>query len=169
MLCLQGYSQDIAVSEKVWLGSPDKTTRFGIPWNFMLRDVLQYDSTLDDATNRMASSHRTCDVIFGTPAARPLPHPPSSRFRFAGVGTAADGQMRVYDYSAQELLVYDDKNYPLFSGHPRMDGLVYAKTPFFHCISVTFEQVCRQTCAGEATISLAFVSVERLEKWHKFQ
>lgn len=169
MLCLQGYSQDIAVSEKVWLGSPDKTTRFGIPWNFMLRDVLQYDSTLDDATNRMASSHRTCDVIFGTPSARPRLHPPSSRFRFTGVGTAADGQMRVYDYSAQELLVYDDKNYPLFSGHPRMDGLVYATTPFSHCIFVTFEQVCRQTCAGEATISLAFVSVERLEKGHKFQ
>jgi hypothetical protein len=31
----------------------------------------------------------------------------------------------VYDYSAEELLVYDDNNYPLFSGHPRMQGLVY--------------------------------------------
>jgi len=31
----------------------------------MLRDVLQYDTTLDDATNRMSTSHRTCDVIFG--------------------------------------------------------------------------------------------------------
>jgi hypothetical protein len=61
----QGYSQDIAVSEKVWLGSTDKTTRFGIPWNFVLRDVLQYDVTLDDATNRMSNGHRTCDVIFG--------------------------------------------------------------------------------------------------------
>ena len=61
----QGYSQDIAVSEKVWLGSPDKTTRFGVPWNFMLRDVLQFDTTLDDVTNRMTAAHRTCDVIFG--------------------------------------------------------------------------------------------------------
>ncbi len=152
------------MSEKVWLGSPDKTTRFGIPWNFMLRDVLQYDTTLDDATNRMASSHRTCDVIFGTPAACPRLHPPSPRLCFTGVGTAADGQMRVYDYSAQQLLVYDDKNYPLFSGHPRMNGLVYATPPFFHCIFVTFEQVRRQTCAGEATISLAFVTVDRLGK-----
>jgi hypothetical protein len=61
----QGYSQDIAVSEKVWLGSADRTTRFGIPWNFMLRDVLQFDTALDDATNRMSTAHRTCDVIFG--------------------------------------------------------------------------------------------------------
>ena len=61
----QGYSQDIAVSEKVCLGRPDKTTRFGVPWNFMLRDVLQFDTTLDDVTNRMTAAHRTCDVIFG--------------------------------------------------------------------------------------------------------
>jgi hypothetical protein len=33
--------------------------------------------------------------------------------------------MRVYDYSAQELLVLDDRNYPEYSGHPRMPGLVY--------------------------------------------
>jgi hypothetical protein len=26
----QGYSEHIAVSEKVWLGSSDKTTRFGV-------------------------------------------------------------------------------------------------------------------------------------------
>ena len=119
---MQGYSQDVAVSEKVWLGSSDKTTRFGVPWNFMLRDVLQYDTTLDDATNRMSTSHRTCDVIFGQPhalAARSLSSRP------AGVGSAADGQMRVYDYSAQELLVFDDANYPVFNGHPRMPGLVY--------------------------------------------
>jgi hypothetical protein len=30
-----------------------------------------------------------------------------------------------YDYSAQELLVYDDGNYPIYDGHPRMQGLVY--------------------------------------------
>jgi len=103
---ITGYSQDIAVSEKVWLGSTDKTTRFGIPWNFMLRDVLQFDVTLDDATNRMSNGHRTCDVIFG-------------------VGSTSDGEVRVYDYSAQELLVFDDMNYPVYDGHPRMQGLVY--------------------------------------------
>jgi hypothetical protein len=118
----QGYSHDIAVSEKVWLGSTDKTTRFGIPWNFMLRDVLQFDSTLDDATNRMGNSHRTCDVIFGSfhPFAFTLPSHDD-----AGVGSILDGEMRVYDYSAQELLVYDDANYPVYDGHPRMSGLVY--------------------------------------------
>jgi hypothetical protein len=65
LILSQGYSRDVAVSEKVWLGSTDKTTRFGVPWNFMLRDILQFDTTLDDATNRMGNSHRTCDVIFG--------------------------------------------------------------------------------------------------------
>ena len=139
---MQGYSQDVAVSEKVWLGSSDKTTRFGVPWNFMLRDVLQYDTTLDDATNRMSTSHRTCDVIFGQPhalAARELSSRP------AGVGSAADGQMRVYDYSAQELLVFDDANYPVFNGHPRMPGLVYVDKHV---------QVTLTACVSSQTVTL---------------
>ncbi len=119
------------MSEKVWLGSSDTTTRFGIPWNFMLRDVLQFDTALDDATNRMSTAHRTCDVIFGVCHFFFLCFSSASALVafdlrwIAGVGSAADGQMRVYDYSAQELLVYDDGNYPLYDGHPRMAGLVY--------------------------------------------
>jgi hypothetical protein len=135
----QGYSMDIAVSEKVWLGSSDASTRFGIPWNFLLRDVLQYDSNLDDATNRMGNAHRTCDVIFG-------------KFRLcvfemnvfdplAGVGSAADGQLRVFDYSAQELLVYDDRNYPVYEGHPRMPGLAYVDKH----VQVIFRTALRRT------------------------
>jgi hypothetical protein len=42
-----------------------------------------------------------------------------------GVGSTSDGEVRVYDYSAQELLVFDDVNYPVYEGHPRMQGLVY--------------------------------------------
>lgn len=42
-----------------------------------------------------------------------------------GVGSTSDGEVRVYDYSAQELLVFDDMNYPVYDGHPRMQGLVY--------------------------------------------
>ena len=31
----------------------------------MLRDILQFDNTLDDAINRMANTERTCNLILG--------------------------------------------------------------------------------------------------------
>ena len=48
---------------------PDGTfgaqSRFGIPFIFLLRDILQFDQTLDDAVSRMADTRRTCDLILG--------------------------------------------------------------------------------------------------------
>ena len=66
--------------------------------------------------------------------------------------------MRVYDYSAQELLVYDDTNYPVYDGHPRMQNLVYvdrhvqvapaALSAFVSCLllSVACMRVVRAVC-----------------------
>jgi hypothetical protein len=53
----------------------------------------------------------------------------------AGVGSISDGEMRVYDYSAQELLVFDDANYPVYDGHPRMPGLVYVDKHVQVCLA----------------------------------
>jgi isopenicillin-N N-acyltransferase-like protein len=46
-------------------GSFGAQSRFGVPFIFLLRDILQFDKTLDNAISRMASTRRTCDLILG--------------------------------------------------------------------------------------------------------
>ncbi len=61
---LTGMSEvKLGISEKH--GDPDfggKDSRIGNPFHFVLRDILQFDQTLDDATNRMVNTRRTCSV-----------------------------------------------------------------------------------------------------------
>lgn len=40
-------------------------TRFGKPWTYALRDVLQFSKTLDDALNNLNTTDRTCSVYLG--------------------------------------------------------------------------------------------------------
>ena len=35
------------------------------PIQYILRDILQFDKTLADATSRFTNAHRTCDLILG--------------------------------------------------------------------------------------------------------
>lgn len=67
----------LGISE-IGVGYPDSTfgeeSRIGVPFivrfdtkfltnkKFILREILQYDYTLDDAINRMANSRRTCGM-----------------------------------------------------------------------------------------------------------
>lgn len=37
----------------------------GEPWAFVLRDVMKYENTLDDAITRIEESNRTCNLIIG--------------------------------------------------------------------------------------------------------
>jgi hypothetical protein len=32
---------------------------------YLLRDILQFDNTLNDSINRITNAHRTCDLILG--------------------------------------------------------------------------------------------------------
>ena len=51
---LTGYSSaKIGVSERLRGASPDTMTRFGKPWTYVLRDVLQFSKTIDDALNSL--------------------------------------------------------------------------------------------------------------------
>ena len=83
----------MAISE-IGVSFPDDTfgkeSRFGIPFTvretlltttniiatlihcclhsiiqYILRDILQFDKTLIDATSRLSNAHRTCDLILG--------------------------------------------------------------------------------------------------------
>jgi isopenicillin-N N-acyltransferase-like protein len=66
-------------------------SRIGYPFIFLLRDILQFDQTVDDATNRMANAKRTCDLILA-------------------VGDGNEALVRSYLYSASRLYVEDDRN-----------------------------------------------------------
>lgn len=103
-------STQLGISE-IGVSYPDesfgKESRIGLPFIFLLRDILQFDYTLDDATSRMASSKRTCNLLLGV----------------------GDGKMRAfrgYQYSASVLHEYNDMNLnPHTSWHPRINHTVY--------------------------------------------
>jgi len=101
----------LGISE-IGVGYPDSTfgdmSRIGLPFIFLLRDILQYDTTLDDAINRMANARRTCDLILG-------------------VGDGKESLFRGMEYSYSVLDVMDDDNLRPFNNtwHPRIPGVVY--------------------------------------------
>lgn len=38
---------------------------FSVGGQYILRDILQFDGSLDEAVNRLSNAHRTCDLILG--------------------------------------------------------------------------------------------------------
>jgi len=63
---LTGYSSaKIGVSERLRGGASDTMTRFGKPWTFALRDVLQFSHNIDDALNNLNTTDRTCSIYLG--------------------------------------------------------------------------------------------------------
>jgi len=95
-------SVPLAISEKVG-DDFGKSSRIGIPFHYLLRDILQFDNTLDDSINRMINAHRTCAI-------------------YAGVGDGNYGEFRLFEYTQGSLTVYDDKNSPF---KPHFTNVVY--------------------------------------------
>eukprot|EP01121_Diplochlamys_sp_Union-15-3_P022779 TRINITY_DN979_c0_g1_i2.p1 TRINITY_DN979_c0_g1~~TRINITY_DN979_c0_g1_i2.p1 ORF type:complete len:363 (+),score=59.70 TRINITY_DN979_c0_g1_i2:98-1186(+) len=103
---LSGYSSaPIAISQKVWISYNGSDSRFGIPFHFLLRDILQFDKTIDDSLSRIINADRTCSIWIGL-------GDPFNKFR-------------VVQYSYETVNVFDDLNYPEYENHPRMNGVVY--------------------------------------------
>ncbi|XP_077988523.1 protein dcd1A-like [Glandiceps talaboti] len=103
-------SPQMAISEIGVYFSDDtfgKESRFGIPFTYLLRDILQFDKTLDDAVNRIANAHRTCDLILG-------------------VGDAKLETFRGIEYSGEVSDFFDDINMrPEADWHPKIENVVY--------------------------------------------
>jgi len=100
----------MAISE-IGVSFPDETfgteSRIGIPFTFLLRDILQWDHTLDDSINRMANAKRTCNLILG-------------------VGDGKLPAFRSVQYSGSNIRFFDDQNMqPVYDWHPRMENVVY--------------------------------------------
>jgi len=104
-------STQLAISE-IGVSYPDPSfgseSRIGVPFIFTLRDILQFDLTVDDATNRLINQKRTCDLILG-------------------VGDGKLGEFRGYQYSSSVLNVFDDENLMPYNQtwHPRIPNVVY--------------------------------------------
>lgn len=54
---------------------PDKSfgkeSRIGVPFTFLLRNILQFDNTLNASITRIQTAHRTCDLILGVGDGKP--------------------------------------------------------------------------------------------------
>ncbi|XP_011405375.2 PREDICTED: protein dcd1A-like [Amphimedon queenslandica] len=84
-------SSGLGVSEKhsdVPLG---QESRSGIPFNFLMRDVLQFDESLEQSIRRIQNAHRTCSI-------------------WLGVGDGQEERFRLFEYSYSTANVYDDSN-----------------------------------------------------------
>lgn len=58
----------MAISE-IGVSYPDNTfgkeSRIGNPFTYVLRDIIQFDKTLDETINRLETTRRTCNLILG--------------------------------------------------------------------------------------------------------
>ena len=74
----------------------------------VLRDILQFDNSVDDSIARLENTHRTCNLLFG-------------------VGDCKEPEFRGFEYSYSVLDVFDDQNLRPNNDtwHPRIQDIVY--------------------------------------------
>jgi isopenicillin-N N-acyltransferase-like protein len=91
-----GVSENQMAISEIGVSYPDETfgseSRIGVPFTFLLRDILQWDLTLNDSINRIKTAKRTCSLILG-------------------VGDGKMGQFRSFQYSSSDANVIDDINF----------------------------------------------------------
>ena len=105
---ITSFSKKVSVGEKYRHQNEAKNeTRFGKPWNYVLRDMVQFGQNITHALEIGNNSDRTCSVFLGVSSIHPEP------------------TFRLVEYSAKEFRVFSDKNYPANSTHPRLDNLLY--------------------------------------------
>jgi len=102
--------QQMSIHE-IGVADPDPTfgqeSTQGVPFTHVLRDILQFDKTRLDGLSRLASAHRTCDLILG-------------------VGGGKEKMFNSVQYSASVCGIMDDQNLrPVASWHPRIENVVY--------------------------------------------
>ncbi|KAF2076759.1 hypothetical protein CYY_001948 [Polysphondylium violaceum] len=108
---LTGYSQRTGVSEKVWSGYSGSFSYTGTPFYFLMRDIIQYDSSIQEALTRINNAQRTCAI-------------------FLGVGSNSTNTLNVVEYSHDTAAVFNDQTpFPGFAptpaAHPTLTDLVY--------------------------------------------
>jgi len=109
---LSGMSSAQMGIDEIGVSFPDATfgheSYIGTPFIFLLRDILQFDQSLNASIERICTARRTCDLILG-------------------VGDAKIPTMRSFEYSAETCYVMSDTNLEPFNEtwHPRIPEIVY--------------------------------------------
>jgi hypothetical protein len=63
---ITGFSDKrMSICEKVWDHYKGPKPRDGMPWHFLLRDILQFDETKQAAISRIENANRTCSIFVG--------------------------------------------------------------------------------------------------------
>jgi len=107
-----GMSASPQATSEIGVSYPDDTfgkeSRQGIPFTYILRDMLQFDKTYLDTINRVTNANRTCDLILG-------------------IGDGVNAQFRGIEYSYSTANFYTDTDMEPYNEtwHPRMDSIVY--------------------------------------------
>ena len=114
---ISAYSEaSIGLGEKVWITKEkDITTRFGNPWTYVLRDVVQFADSIDTALTMFANAKRTCSIHLGLGSfERNISALNNENVGFRGI-----------EYSARELNVYNWQDMYETPNHPRLKDVVY--------------------------------------------
>ncbi|CAF1152987.1 unnamed protein product [Rotaria sp. Silwood1] len=108
------YSEvSIGLGQKVWITTEqDITSRFGNPWTYVLRDVIQFSNSLDTALTMLINIKRTCSVHLGLGEFHR--NASISNIGFLGI-----------EYSAKEFNVYSWKDMYNTSNHPILEDVIY--------------------------------------------
>ena len=116
MAAITGFSeQQIGMSE-IGVSFPDESfgaetyLAKGYPFAFLIRDVIQFDSTLSAATKRITEATRTCDLLLG-------------------VGDGKSNDFAGYQYSPKVANVFKPENPAVWTynatWHPPINDVVY--------------------------------------------
>jgi hypothetical protein len=113
---LTGVSDKQMGISEIGVSFPDETfgkqSRVGVPFVWLLRDVLHSDSHLEDSIERMEDARRTCDLILGVGDGKK--------------GAGSGKNFRSFQYSYSNLTVMDDTNLlPDEDWHKKIDSVVY--------------------------------------------
>lgn len=116
---MTGYSSSQMGLSEIGISYPDDSFEQGTidtqpekvegkPWNFITRDVLQFQTSVSGAAEYLKNSNRTCNLILG-------------------FGDGKEGKVNGFQYSGYVLNPYDNTNQlPVNeTWHPVIDNIVY--------------------------------------------
>mmetsp|Transcript_4788 Transcript_4788/g.6599 ORF Transcript_4788/g.6599 Transcript_4788/m.6599 type:complete len:452 (+) Transcript_4788:41-1396(+) len=116
---LSGFSQQQLAISEIGVSYPDDSFGQGTdntppekvhgqPWMYILRDILQFDDSLEAAKSRISSANRTCNLILG-------------------VGDGKSGQVSGVQFSGYVSTFYSDSDLlPVDDAwHPQVQDVVY--------------------------------------------
>ena len=155
---MTGMSSSQMSIHEIGVSFPDAThfgseTFVGIPFVFLLRDILQFDGSVTDAVKRITTANRTCDLILGAGDGKPGAAVPFNAFA----------------YSGSMVEVYNDQNMQPWNAsgdtwHPRMASVVYYGMDW--CVQGGFaEQLLCGCCLTALTISHTSAVLVNLLVW----